>query len=317
MAPIALISRARQALARYRRREGPAPPETAPDPLAEGRRMFDGHAAKSRDVGIDRLLFWLSFDCDTDKDAAAAERLDPWLRRLGVRASYAVPGVQLERAAETYGRLAKAGAVFLNHGYRAHAEWRGDRHHPVTFYDQMSPAEVVADIRRGHDTATRVTGTPPRGFRAPHFGSFQAPEQLALLHGEAKRLGYAYCSTTVPQFGLDHGPLVDCGIAEFPLTGSLRTPALILDSWCHLEDRANYRLADAYFDLLQETVDYMVDNRQPGLLSFYVDPAHVDGQTPFLNAVDHLRRRGVESVRPEDLLDLDRCRVAVPMRDAR
>jgi hypothetical protein len=303
-----MMSRTKQAVATlWRRRSAAASLEaevvTEFDPLEAGRQLLGANADRARAVGIDRPMLWLSFDCDTDRDAVAAERIEPWLRDLDIRASYAVPGVQIERGADIYARLARDGAEFMNHGYQPHTTLRDGWYNPITFYDQMSPEAVLADVRRGHEAVVAVTGTAPRGFRAPHFGSFQTPEQLALLHDEAKRLRYSYCSTTVPQFGLDHGPVVDCGgIHEIPLSGSLRTPGLILDSWCHLEDKVTYRLSDSYFDLMKETVDFVTSNALPCLLSYYVDPAHVEGQTAFLKAIEYVRARGVDNVRPADLL---------------
>src|SRR5262245_54263038 len=115
-----------------------AVPETAPSAAAlpEHESQLIAYGAKARAQGFDRLLLYLTFDCDTDEDAAAALELDPWLRARGIRGAYAVPGTQLIRAADSYQRLMAAGAAFLNHGYVPHAEWREDRYVPVTFYDQ-------------------------------------------------------------------------------------------------------------------------------------------------------------------------------------
>ena len=304
MTGVSLLSCARRALGRLLRPTPPPPSlAVAHDPIAENIGLLAACGDKARAAGFDRLYLWLSFDCDTDGDAVAAEEIEPWLRSRGIRATYAVPGAQLERAADRYRRLAAAGATFMNHGHRPHAKWRGDRYYPITFYHRMGPDEVIADIRRGHETVTRIIGMSPRGFRAPHFGSFQAPEQLALIHSLAEELGYTYCSTTVPQYGLDQGPVVPCGrLHEIPLSGSARWPTLILDSWCHLEDRVTYRLSDTYYELLRETIDVLLPRGIPGLLSLYVDPAHVIGQAPFLKAMELLRARGIASVLPEDLL---------------
>ncbi len=202
---------------------------TPPTPPAHELQLID-YAARARAQGIDRLCLYLTFDCDTDEDAAAALELDPWLRSLGIDAAYAVPGTQLERAAASYRQLAAAGAEFLNHGHMPHAEWREDRYVPITFYEQIEPDAVVSDIRRGHATVTTVVGRPPRGFRAPHFGSFQAAHQLDLIYRTARELGYVYCSTTVPQAALDNGPVIDCGgIYEIPLFGSHYSPTAILE----------------------------------------------------------------------------------------
>jgi peptidoglycan/xylan/chitin deacetylase (PgdA/CDA1 family) len=271
--------------------------------LPHNEAQLVAYAAKARAQGFDRLVLYLTFDCDTDEDAAAALQLDPWLRSRGIRAAYAVPGAQLERAADSYLWLKQAGAAFLNHGYQPHAQWQEDRYVPVTFYEQMSATEVEADIRRGHETATAVIGEAPRGFRAPHFGSFQSPEQLALIYRVARNLGYLYCSTTIPQVALDHGPMVARnGVFELPLFGSHLAPTTILDSWTYLEDRKTFRLGQAYFELFRDTVDYMQTKDLSGVLAYYVDPAHVIGQQPFLDAMELIAERGIASVTAEEIV---------------
>ena len=255
------------------------------------------YGAKAKAAGVHELLLYLSFDCDTDEDIEAAVELDAWLRQRGVVASYAVPGAQLRKGAVTWRQLADSGSPFLNHGGLPHAEWQGDRYRSITFYDQMGDAAVVADIEEGHRINTEVLGRPPEGFRAPHFGCFQRPDQLALVHRTARRLGYAYCSTTIPSFGLAHGPrvLVD-GLVELPCFGSWRYPETILDSWTYLADRRQYRLTDTYAELFVETIDSMRAAKIPGVLTFYADPSHVLGQAPFQRAIEHVVSAGVPSV---------------------
>jgi peptidoglycan/xylan/chitin deacetylase (PgdA/CDA1 family) len=261
------------------------------------------YADKARAQGFNRLMLYLTFDCDTDEDAKAALDLDPWLRARGIRAAYAVPGVQLERAAESYRKLKTAGATFLNHGACAHAEWRDDHYVPITFYDKWSTDQVINDIRRGHAIVSAVLGEAPAGFRAPHFGSYQRSEQLSIIYGVVRELGYLYCSTTIPQMGLDHGPLIDHqGLFEIPLFGSHLAPTTILDSWTYLEDRKTYRLGQQYFDLFRDTLNFMQNNRLPGVLAYYADPAHVIGQKPFLDAMDMIVERGIASVTAEELV---------------
>jgi hypothetical protein len=263
---------------------------------------FDAYARAARRAGIDRLYLFLSFDCDTDLDADGVEELHRFLISRGIKATYAVPGAQLERAADVYGRLGRSGAEFMNHGGLPHAEWRGDRWAGITFYDTMETEVVVADIRRGHEIATSVIGVAPKGFRAPHFGCFQKPEQIALMHRTAAELGYTYCSTTVPAMGLERGPAyLSEGMIEFPCFGSVRNPETILDSWTYLTDRVNYTLGDDYYHLLEETVRTMLDHGMPGVLTWYGDPCHVLDQAPFVRAVELLARKQVTSVTGEQL----------------
>jgi hypothetical protein len=268
-------------------------------------KQLSEYAARARAAGIDRLLFYMTFDCDTDEDAAASLELDPWLHGLGIQVAYAVPGTQLKRAAASYRKLAAGGTEFLNHGHMPHAEWRESRYVPITFYDQLTAEAVVNDIRQGHATVTSVVGRPPRGFRAPHFGSFQKTQQLDLIYRTARELGYVYCSTTLPQMALDQGPVINLGgVYEIPLFGSRSAPTAILDSWTHLEDRVVFRLGGTYFDLFRDTVCFMLDHDLPGVLAYYVDPAHVIGQKPFRDAIEMIAKQRIPSVTAEELVAL-------------
>jgi peptidoglycan/xylan/chitin deacetylase (PgdA/CDA1 family) len=261
-----------------------------------------------RRQGFTELTFLLSFDCDTAEDAVAANELDPWLRRIGVKTTYAVPGANLQALAGTYRRLADQGAEFINHGARAHAEKREDGlYHAITFYNQMNVDEVVADIETGHAIVERVIGRAPLGFRTPHFGCYQAREQCETLYATARRLGYAYCSGMLPAFGLEHGPVVDVGgLMELPLSGSLRSPTTVLDSWNYFYEER--RLRDEYAELMIETADYYVKNGLPAVLNYYVDPAHVAGVAAFRRAIEHLIGRGAKSTSFLELVDFVRSR---------
>ncbi len=73
-----------------------------------------------------------------------------------------------------YGNLARSGREFMNYGGRAHAEWRDDQYVPITFYNEMTSDQVVADIELGHQIVMDVTNTRPVGFRAPHSGASSA-----------------------------------------------------------------------------------------------------------------------------------------------
>jgi len=261
--------------------------------------------ALARRCGIDRLFLVLSFDCDTDQDAEAALELAPWLDRLGVKATYAVPGAQLRRQAVAYRRLAEDGRAFLNHGDRPHAEWRETRYYGMTFYHQLTTAEIVADMRAGDQAVREVLGRTPTGFRAPHFGCFQAPEQLALIHDTARALGYRLCSNTIPDFALTRGPFFAAGgVLEVPLFGSYRYPSTLLDSWTYLSNYETYTLKDEYDELFAETVDRMTADGLAGLLCYYVDPAHVRGQAPFERAMARIAQRGIPSLNFDDVANL-------------
>lgn len=290
-----------RALLRLRRRgRAPDAQDTAD---AERAQVFARYDALARRAGFDQLYLFLSFDCDTDEDLSVADALDTELRARGIEPSYAVPGAQLRKGAAVWRRLAARGASFLNHGGRAHAERQGDRYQPVTFYERLSSDEVVADMEQGHRDVCEVIARAPAGFRAPHFGSFQAPAQLALVYATAQRLGYRFCSTTLPALALAEGPVVPRGsLYEIPLFGSWHAPTTILDSWTYLADRRRYALGDAYHALFAETVERLLAAGVAGVLSYYADPAHVAGQAPFARVLDLLERRRIPSLGPEAIV---------------
>lgn len=271
-----------------------------------GRRTlhpFEGFAAKTRALAINDLFILLSFDCDTPGDAIAANDIDAQLIKRGVPRCYAVPGAMLSAAAKIYCALARNGASFLNHGGQAHAEKRGDQYHAVTFYEQMTPQDVVNDMREGHRIVSEIIGVAPRGFRAPHFGSFQQPEQRKLIYDTARSLGYHFCSDTLPASGYARGPVFEVGgLYQFPLTGSASDPDVILDSWNYLTDRVNYRLLPEFFDRFCATIDFFKTRRLPALLNFYVDPSHVANDDCFLKSIDYALARGVRFTSFEDVL---------------
>jgi peptidoglycan/xylan/chitin deacetylase (PgdA/CDA1 family) len=289
------------------RRESSTPAELEPHNITVMRR----YAELARAAGIDRLYLVLTFDCDTDLDIDAAPALDRDLRRRGIHAGYAVPGVQLEKGATAWRQIADAGAEFLNHGARAHAEFRDGRYWPITFYDKLSEAEVVADVTRGHELVTAIVGAAPVGFRAPHFGSFQEAAQLRLLYRTLQPLGYRYCSTTIPAMALTRGPVVAVdGMFELPTMGSYRNPETLLDSWTYLVDRTNYALGGEYFELFEETVRRMSELRMPGLLTYYADPSHVVGQAPFERALDVIDRFQIPTLHGRAAVERFGARVA-------
>jgi hypothetical protein len=271
-----------------------AQPNTQVNPHLDKLRNFSRSAEQS---GIRGLYLFLSFDSDTDLDIAASSELHGFLSSLGIQMTLAVPGTQLSNGAETYAALAAKGVEFINHGQLPHAKWENDQFVSTTFYNEMTEADVIADITKAHETVTAVCGKAPLGFRAPHFGTFQAPEQLKLIYDVARKLKYTYCSTTSPALGHRYGPVVDMGgIVELPTFGSVQSPESILDSWSHLTDRRHYALGTVYGDLMVETVDVMQSMQMSGILSWYVDPCHVAGQEPFERAMRHIAKCAIPSL---------------------
>ncbi len=267
--------------------------------------LFRRYDRLARRQGLDRLYLILSFDCDTPEDIPAAETLHARLRELGVKETYAAPGQILEMGAKTFRNIAADGAQFINHGALPHAEKRGERYWSVTFYNEMTPEEIRADILRGHEIVERVVGCAPKGFRAPHFGMLQQPRTLQVIHDSCRELGYRFSTSTLPLCAFEHGVIWRVhGLTEIPVSGSVAKPLQILDSWSYIVSPAQPELRSSYAALFQRTVDDLLSRRVAGVLNYYVDPAHAAENEVFFQAVAHAARRGLPSLHYEDLLEM-------------
>lgn len=250
-----------------------------------------GYRAKAAQAGLDRLYLVLSFDCDTPEDIEVAWDVHERLLRLGVCAAYAVPGALLEQGADVYRRIAATGAEFLNHGGRSHTYFDIERGaYRSNFFYHRQPREVLKhDIEEGDRIVTEVIGRKPDGYRTPHFGTFQRPDQLRFLHGVLRDLQYAYSTSTTPLAGLRYGPaFMRYGLMEFPVSGQGGNPLSILDSWgCF---RAPDRTLGAE-DYKREALGMARHlGSGPGVLNYYADPCHVADQPIFFETMAELTK---------------------------
>lgn len=267
--------------------------------------FWQWYSILARRQGFDQLYLTLSFDCDTQQDIEAAEALHVWLAEHNIKATYAVPGQQLEEGSMVYRSLARQGADFINHGARSHTVWRDDHYQSDAFYNLMSPQEVIDDIRKGHEMVTRIIGKAPRGFRGPHFGRFQQTWQLDLIYSTLKPLGYTFATTTVPEYGFIHGPARNVsGIVEFPLSGSSTAPISLLDSYTYIISPKERIVTDDYGLLLMRTVERLLAWKVCGLLNIYVDPSHVIHNNLFFEAMEYIVDRKITSVQYPDILSI-------------
>lgn len=238
-------------------------------------------------AGFRELFLVLSFDCDTREDAEAASQVHDCLKGLGVPAVYAVPGALLRKSADVYRRIADAGGEFINHGYHDHTyfdEARG-RYASQFFYDRLPLETVRNDIIEGDRNIRETLGIEPKGFRAPHFGTFQKPAQLRFQHGVLDELGYTFSTSTLPLYAYRFGPAFrDFGILELPVSGMGSMPLQILDSWtCFTAPGRRF-----------SPQDYAREGRLAGdafrslgigLLNFYADPSHIHARPEFFETV--------------------------------
>lgn len=237
------------------------------------------YQAKSKRAGLKGVYLILSFDCDTEKDIEVVEGVHQRLCDLGICPSYAVPGQLLEQGRSEYGRIAASGAEFINHGYLSHTDYLPDSRGYIStlFYDQLSPEEVSADIRRGHQACIEVLGQPPLGFRTPHFGTYGRKEQLRHLYSVLSELGYQYSSSTTPVSTFWNGAIqqVGNGILELPVSGCFDFPARILDSWGFRFSPTRTFSAQDYVTQFDRLVNWLTSPGNVGILNIYADPSQV------------------------------------------
>jgi hypothetical protein len=273
--------------------------------------MFARYARRARDRGFDQLYFVVSFDCDTPEDIRVVGSVHARLVDMGARPVYAVAGELLRQGASEYRRVMEAGGEFINHGNRQHTYFdaAAGEYASCFFYDQLPEAVVRKDILDGDAAVRQVLGVAPRGFRTPHFGTFQRPAHLALLHRTVRELGYAFSTSTVPIFAFRYGPVFhDLGVAEIPVSGMGSAPLAILDTWnCFCApNRAlgpeDYRREGA------AAAKHFAD-AGIGLLNYYADPCHIHDSELFFETV----RDWLAVARPvtySELLDRVACTAA-------
>lgn len=283
------------------------------DPLATAVRLraqrdrgalLRRQARLARRVGLDRPYLILSFDCDTAADAEAVPAVHERLAGLGVTPTYAVPGALLRQAAAVYGPLAAAGVEFLNHGGVEHTYFDEalGRQASCFFYDELDEDRIRQDVEDGHAAVSEVTGAAPSGFRTPHFGTFQKPDQLRFLHATLARLGYRFSTSTVPRVALRHGPVTArFGLPEVPVTGIPAEPFSILDTWAFFAAPARTYEPGDYVEQARAVAE-AVGAAGAGVINVYGDPLHVRDRDEFFAAVE-LWAGVAEPVSYAELLD--------------
>ncbi len=229
----------------------------------------------------------MSLDCDTEDDIAVVWDVHSRLTDMGVRPVYAVAGDLLRAGESVYARISETGAQFINHGDRKHTyfdEGLG-RHASCFFYDEEPRESTRRDIEDGDRTLREVLGIEPTGFRTPHFGTFQRPEQLRFLYGVLNGLGYRFSTSTTPVHGFQHGAVFDAsGLKEVPVSGCATAPLRILDTWsCFMApERA---LAPEDYRREGDAMAARLGGLGVGLLNYYADPIHIHDQPIFFETV--------------------------------
>lgn len=249
--------------------------------------LFRSAAWHARRSGLEQLCLVVSLDCDTERDIDAATGVHERLRALGIQPAYAVAGELLEQGADVWRPIAADGSEFLNHGGRAHARWDASTGEVEStfFYDRATQSEVIVDVNAGHEAVRSVLGVEPRGFRTPHFGTFQSRSALGALHGQLAALGYRYSTSTLPAWGYRNGPVVrSFELPELPVTGFPSRPFQPIDTWACFAAPDRVLTPDDYVSEARRLAT-LASAAGPGLLNVYGDPAHVADDPRFDEAI--------------------------------
>jgi len=238
-------------------------------------------------AGIKTPKYLLTFDCDTDLDIAVVLGVHKELVALGINPVYAVPGQLIEWGIDTYKQIADLGAEFINHGYIQHTTVDDHRTKYVStfFYDEISEKDALEDIDRGHEVLVTRLGVTPKGFRTPHFGTFQRKENLAFLHEKLKSLGYSFSSSTVPSFSYINGPsFQNNGMTEIPITGCPTWPLGILDSF-NFRFSGSSKFTPEIFESEMLKASQMMSRGSLKRMNMYADPSQVYDWEGFFTSV--------------------------------
>jgi hypothetical protein len=252
--------------------------------------LFRKYSSLSKKNGINSLYFILSFDCDIEDDIKVAERIHEKLNESGIMPVYAVSGPFLKKGSAVFRRIRETGAEFINHGYTAHTYFDVEhgRHASNFFYDQLNDNAVKKDIVDGYKLLSDTLGFKPRGFRAPHFGTYQKKSQLEFMHSVLRELGCEFSTSTLPHFGLRKGAVYRSGgILEFPVSGMWTKPLCVLDSWTFYRMPERRWTESDYASEGRAIAEHFDKNSLHGILNYYADPSQIADSKSFFDTVKY------------------------------
>ncbi|MHC9539563.1 MAG: polysaccharide deacetylase family protein [Vulcanimicrobiota bacterium] len=254
-------------------------------------------------------ILLLSFDCDTDDDMKALPELTRLLTYFGFSASFALCG-ELARSYERQTRdLIAQGYEIVNHGYSRHcAPGRNGAWESSLSYRNLTDDSIRREILDCHRMFSTVFKAQPRGFRTPHFGTFQKTEDLERIYAVLSSLGYTY-STSTCGFAYPYAFHQNKRLFEIPLTPCPwhdRTP---FDSWHIIKAPGREHRSSDLWKLFSSMVKWLEQDVKRFVINLYFDPSHVLGEPETFNRfLGICRERKLTSLSYSDFLrgELDR-----------
>jgi hypothetical protein len=134
------------------------------------------------------------------------------------------------------------------------------------------------------------------GFRTPHFGTFQQPDQINGLYKLLKKHNFRYSSSVLMWYAHRQQRFAEptASFWEFPISARVGPPISLIDSWNmiikdHQRNRTA-RLKEAW----DQALAVAMSSSRPTYLNVYFDPAHVVNYRPFesmLKKISELRNQ--------------------------
>jgi hypothetical protein len=228
------------------------------------------YAIKSKKI-FTKPYFILSFDCDTERDIAVVLDVHSKLCDIGICPVYAIPGELLKKGEKVYRKIFESGAEFINHGGREHTYFDTiyNRHASCFFYDKQ---------------VLECLGITAKGWRTPHFGTFQKPENLNFLYGILRKLNYKFSTSTIPEMAYRYDAIYkQNGMIEIPVTGIFSEPFNIMDTWACFAAPDRVKTPYDYVKTSEQLARF--SSRHPILINIYGDPSHIHDKPEFFQAM--------------------------------
>lgn len=261
------------------------------------------YSRRCRQAGVQSSKMILSFDCDTDRDFEVVGDVHARLKDMNIHPVYFVPGELLLRGEKHYRHIFDRGAVFENHGGVEHTVYEpGKGYRSTFFYDHESADSIADDFRLGHQIIRDLFGVSCRGWRTPHFGTFQRKDKLEYLYHLMADAGYVYSTSTIPTMSYRRGPVYRAsrGIYELPVTGAWSRPFDILDSWGYYAAPDRAGTPDSYRAECMSLGRFAAEN--PVVFNIYADPSQIYDQPTFFEGMAAIVA-AAESVTYDQFLD--------------
>jgi hypothetical protein len=257
-----------------------------------------------KSLKLQKSFLIISCDCDTQLDTESVLDVDSEFEKLGVSPSYAVPSMRIQSGLEVYRALISKGRDFLNHGYSDHVffDSEGSAHNSF-LYSNLSKLEVCEDFTLGHEYFEKTFGILLKGWRTPHFGSFENRKNLRLIHSLCSRFDYRFSSSSSGLTGFIRGPIsVSSQIREFSVTGHGTAGFGVLDSWSFQKVSGEEIVIDV--PRFYEAYKNMEENYRGihSVINLYFDPRHIKNVPEFWEMMKFI----VESRECISFIDLNR-----------